>query len=135
MGSVTATSISLSWTSGGEGVNYELTWQRDTSLGCPDVENEGSTTFSTIIADGSSYDTDGSSYDTDGSSYGTDGSSYDTDDTDGSSYDTDGADRFSYDINGLEENSTYIITLTEFDAQGSNTYFIIAMTLEAGETE
>ena len=104
MGSITATSISLSWTSGGEGVDYELTWQRDTSLGCPDVENEGSTTFSAII---------------------TDGSSYDTDDTDES----------SYDISGLEENSTYIITLTEFDAQGSNTYFITATTLEAGETE
>ena len=105
LGSITATSLSLSWTSGGEGVYYELMWQRDTSLGCPYVENEGSTTFSIIITDGST--------------------SYDTDDTDES----------TYDINGLEENSTYIITLTEFDARGSNTYFIIAMTLEAGETE
>ena len=36
-GDTTATSISLSWTSGGsEGVSYEVMWQRDTSLGCPD---------------------------------------------------------------------------------------------------
>ena len=41
VGSVTATSISLSWTSGGEGVDYKVMWQRDTSLECPDVD-EGS---------------------------------------------------------------------------------------------
>ena len=48
-GTITATSTSLSWTSGGsEGVIYEVEWQRDTSVGCPDMV-EGSTT----ITDGS----------------------------------------------------------------------------------
>ena len=43
--STTATSISLSWTSGGsEGVSYEVEWQRDTSVGCTD-EDTGSTTI------------------------------------------------------------------------------------------
>ena len=47
--SATATSISLSWTSGGsEGVSYEVKWQRDTSIGCAD-EDQGSRT----IIDGS----------------------------------------------------------------------------------
>ena len=47
--STTATSISLSWTSGGsEGVSYEVEWQRDTSVGCSD-EDQNSTT----ITDGS----------------------------------------------------------------------------------
>jgi hypothetical protein len=37
--STTATSISLSWTSAGsEGVSYEVEWQRDTSVGCTDVD-------------------------------------------------------------------------------------------------
>ena len=46
-GTTTATSISLSWTSGGsEGVSYEVMWQRDTSLECPDDEDEDSITIS-----------------------------------------------------------------------------------------
>ena len=45
-GDTTATSISLSWTSGGsEGVSYEVIWQRDTSLECPD-DDMGSDTVS-----------------------------------------------------------------------------------------
>ena len=44
--STTATSISLSWTTGGsEGVSYTVVWQRDTSGGCSD-ENEGSESLS-----------------------------------------------------------------------------------------
>ena len=43
--STTATSISLSWTTGGsEGVSYEVEWQRDTSVGCTD-EDTGNTTI------------------------------------------------------------------------------------------
>ena len=43
--SITATSISLSWTSGGsEGVSYEVEWQRDTLVGCSD-EDQNSTTI------------------------------------------------------------------------------------------
>ena len=50
--STTATSISLSWTSAGSVVDYEVMWQRDTSGECSD-EDEGNTT----ITDGStSYD-------------------------------------------------------------------------------
>ena len=46
-GTTTATSVSLSWTSGGsEGVSYEVMWQRDTSLECPDDEDEDSDTIS-----------------------------------------------------------------------------------------
>ena len=43
----TATSISLSWTTGGsEGVSYTVVWQRDTTSGdCSDV-NEGSESLS-----------------------------------------------------------------------------------------
>ena len=50
---ITATSISLSWTSAGSEVDsYEVMWQRDTSGECSD-EDEGNTT----ITDGStSYD-------------------------------------------------------------------------------
>ena len=45
----TVTSISLSWTSGGsEGVSYEVEWQRDTSVGCSDEDQD-----STTITDGS----------------------------------------------------------------------------------
>ena len=44
--STTATSISLSWTTGGsEGVSYTVVWQRDTSGDCSDV-NEGSESLS-----------------------------------------------------------------------------------------
>ena len=50
---ITATSISLSWTTGGsEGVSYTVDWQRDTSGGCSD-EDQGNST----ITDGSTnYD-------------------------------------------------------------------------------
>ena len=42
--SVTATSISLSWTSGGsEGVSYEVEWQKDTSVGCSDEDQDNTT--------------------------------------------------------------------------------------------
>ena len=52
MDSTTNTSISLSWTSAGSVVDYEVLWQRDTSGECSD-EDEGNTT----ITDGStSYD-------------------------------------------------------------------------------
>ena len=53
-GFTTANSISLSWTSAGsEGVIYDLIWQRDTSIGCLDEDDDGSTT----ITDGSTtYD-------------------------------------------------------------------------------
>ena len=44
VGSTTATSISLSWTSAGSVVEYEVMWQRDTSGECDD-EDEGSTTI------------------------------------------------------------------------------------------
>ena len=44
--STTATSISLSWTTGGsKGVSYTVVWQRDTSGDCSDV-NEGSESLS-----------------------------------------------------------------------------------------
>ena len=37
--STRATSISLSWTSGGsEGVMYEVEWERNTSVGCTDED-------------------------------------------------------------------------------------------------
>ena len=61
--STTATSISLSWTSGGsEGVSYEVQWQRDTSVGCSDEDQDSQT-----IADASTNYTisgleEGSSY-------------------------------------------------------------------------
>ena len=53
---VTATSVTLSWTSGGsEGVSYEVMWQRDTSVGCSYVDGGSAT-----ITDGStSYDITG----------------------------------------------------------------------------
>ena len=42
--STTATSISLSWTSGGsEGVSYEVEWQRNTSVGCSDEDQDSTT--------------------------------------------------------------------------------------------
>jgi len=45
VGSTTATTISLSWTSAGSVVDsYEVMWERDTSEECPD-EDEGSTTI------------------------------------------------------------------------------------------
>ena len=49
VGVTAATSISVSWTSGGsESVSYEVEWTRDTSGACPD-----SHTDSTTISDGS----------------------------------------------------------------------------------
>ena len=61
--STTATSISLSWTTGGsEGVSYTVVWQRDTSGDCSDVD-QGS---DTITDDSTNYDIvnleEGSSY-------------------------------------------------------------------------
>ena len=44
MDSTTNTSISLSWTSAGSVVDYEVMWQRDTSGECSD-EDEGNTTI------------------------------------------------------------------------------------------
>ena len=39
VGATAATSISVLWTSGGsEGVRYEVVWQRNTSVGCPDED-------------------------------------------------------------------------------------------------
>ena len=44
--STTSTTISLSWTSAGSEVDsYEVTWERDTSGECPDVD-EGNATVS-----------------------------------------------------------------------------------------
>ena len=49
VGSTTPTTIPLTWTSAGSEVDsYEVTWERDTSGECPDVD-EGSN----IITDGS----------------------------------------------------------------------------------
>ena len=51
-GTTTATSIPLFWTSGGsEGVSYEVMWQRDTSLECPDDEDGDSATISSTSYD------------------------------------------------------------------------------------
>ena len=50
--STTAISVSLSWTSAGSEVSYEVMWQRDTSGECPDEDEDSET-----ITDGStSYD-------------------------------------------------------------------------------
>ena len=53
VGTTTATSISLSWTSAGSEVDsYEVMWQRDTSGECPDEDED-----SISLTDGStSYD-------------------------------------------------------------------------------
>ena len=53
VGTTTATSISLSWTSAGSEVDsYEVMWQRDTSGECPDEDEDGIS-----LTDGStSYD-------------------------------------------------------------------------------
>ena len=53
VGTTTATSISLSWTSAGSEVDsYEVMWQRDTSGECPDEDKD-----SISLTDGStSYD-------------------------------------------------------------------------------
>ena len=53
VGTITGTSISLSWTSAGSDVsNYEVMWQRDTSGECPDEDED-----SISLTDGSTnYD-------------------------------------------------------------------------------
>ena len=59
----TATSISLSWTTGGsEGVSYTVVWQRDTSGDCSDVDQgndtitDGSTNYDIVnLEEDSSY--------------------------------------------------------------------------------
>ena len=93
--STTATSIRLSGGVPSDSVadSYEVMWQRNTSVGCPD-EDEGSITI--------------------------------TDDS------------ISYDIMGLEEDSSYIITVTAYCLDGSCetstiASSIAAVTLEAGE--
>ena len=61
--STTATSISLSWTTGGsEGVSYTVVWQRDTSGDCSDVDQgndtitDGSTNYDIVnLEEDSSY--------------------------------------------------------------------------------
>ena len=89
---ITATSISLSWTSAGsEGVSYVVTWQTDDVGGCSGGNDTGSTTI-----------------------------------TDGST---------SYDITELEEDSSYMITVTASNSAGSSAVSntLTAMTMEAGE--
>ena len=86
---ITATSISLSWSSGSVVTSYMVEWQRDTSVGCPDVEDEGNDMVT--------------------------------------------GDFTAYTITGLEEDSSYIITVTVFTAAGSSEHTITAMTEEAGE--
>ena len=64
--STTATSISLSWTTGGsEGVSYTVVWQRDTSGDCSDVDQgndtitDGSTNYDIVnLEEDSSYSID-----------------------------------------------------------------------------
>ena len=86
-----ANSITLSGSvpSGSVVDSYEVTWQRDTSLECPDVDDVDSETVS--------------------------------------------GDFTEYTINGLEEDSSYIITVTVFNAAGSSEDTVTAMTEEAGE--
>ena len=63
VGTTTATSISLSWTSAGSVVDsYEVMWQRDTSGECPDEDEDsisltdGSTSYDIMeLEEGSSY--------------------------------------------------------------------------------
>ena len=88
--STTATSIRLSGGVPSDSVadSYEVMWQRNTSVGCPD-EDEGSITI--------------------------------TDDS------------ISYDIMGLEEDSSYIITVTAYSLHGSCDASVSAMILQAGE--
>ena len=89
--STVPTSITLSGSvpSGSVVTSYQVVWQRETSIGCPDVEDEDSDTV--------------------------------TDEYTG------------YTINGLEEDSSYIITVTVFNDAGSSEDTVTAMTEEAGE--
>ena len=69
--------------------SYEVMWQRDTSLECSDVEDEGNDMVT--------------------------------------------GDFTEYTINGLEEDSSYIITVTVPNDAGSSEDTVTAMTEEAGE--
>ena len=91
MDSTTVTSITLSGSvvNGSVVTSYEVTWQRDTSLECPDVEDEGNDMVT--------------------------------------------GDFTEYTITGLEEDSSYIITVTVSNAAGSSEDTANAMTEEAGE--
>ena len=63
MGSTTATTISLSWTSAGSVVDsYEVMWERDTSGECPDEDRgntslvDGSTSYTIVgVEEDSTY--------------------------------------------------------------------------------
>ena len=63
VGSTTPTTIPLTWTSAGSEVDsYEVTWERDTSGECPDVDEgsanitDGSTGYTiSVLQEGSSY--------------------------------------------------------------------------------
>ena len=49
--STTPTTISLSWTSAGSEVDsYEVTWERDTSGECPDVDEDNATVSGSITS-------------------------------------------------------------------------------------
>ena len=91
MTSTAAVSITLSGSvpSGSVVTSYQVMWQRDTSVGCPDVEDEDSYTVTDEYTE--------------------------------------------YTINGLEEDSSYIITVTIFNDAGSSEDTVTAMTEEAGE--
>ena len=80
--------ISLSVPTGSVVDSYEVMWQRDTTVGCPDVD-EGSHRINTTL----------------------------------------------YDIIRLEENSSYIITVTASNSAGSSevSNTVTAITDEAGE--
>ena len=68
---------------------YEVMWQRNISLECPDVEDDGNDTIT--------------------------------------------GDFIGYTLNGLEEDSSYIITVTVFNDAGSSEDTVTPMTEEAGE--
>ena len=89
--STVPTSITLSGSvpSGSVVTSYQVMWQRDTSLECPDDEDEDSD----IVT----------------------------------------GDFTEYTITGLEEDSSYIITVTVFNDAGSREDTVIAITEEAGE--
>ena len=91
MTSIAANSITLSGSvpSGSVVTSYEVMWQRDTSIECPDVEDEDSDMVTGDFTD--------------------------------------------YSITGLEEDSSYIINATVFNAAGSSEDTVTAMTEEAGE--
>ena len=69
--------------------SYEVMWQRDTSLECPDDEDDGNDMVT--------------------------------------------GDFTEYTVNGLEEDSSYIITVTVFNDAGVSEDTVTAITEEAGE--